>query len=167
MKDTDVVKRALVQAADAARFAPSIHNTQPWRWVVRDRGLELYGVAERQLREQDPEGRMLLLSCGTALHHARVALEAEGWRHEVERPAGEPLATIRAVEQVPVRPEATRHFQMLQVRRTDRRTLTDEPVPEDALRHLVKVTEEHGARRLDEPRLEKVGLGPAARRLRR
>ncbi|GAA4930022.1 Acg family FMN-binding oxidoreductase [Actinoplanes utahensis] len=142
----DEVKRALVQAADAARFAPSIHNTQPWRWVVRGDRLELHGVAERQLREQDPDGRMLLLSCGTALHHARVALDAEGWRHEVERPAGEPLAVVRAAERVPARPEATRHFQMLQVRRTDRRTVTDERVPEDTLRHLVKVTEEAGAR---------------------
>ncbi|WP_430783546.1 Acg family FMN-binding oxidoreductase [Actinoplanes sp. G11-F43] len=145
MNDSDEVKRALVQAADAARFAPSIHNTQPWRWVVRDGRLELFGVAERQLREQDPSGRMLLLSCGTALHHARVALDAEGWRHEVERPAGEPLAVLRPVERVPVPPEATRHFQMLQVRRTDRRTVTDERVSEDTLSHLVKVTEEGGA----------------------
>ena len=146
MNDDDEVKRALVQAADAARFAPSIHNTQPWRWVVRDDRLELFGAAERQLHEQDPEGRMLLLSCGTALHHARVALDAEGWRHEVERPAGEPLAVIRAVERTPARPEATRHFQMLEVRRTDRRTVTDEQVPDETLRHLVKVTEEAGAR---------------------
>ncbi|SDT78636.1 Acg family FMN-binding oxidoreductase [Actinoplanes derwentensis] len=146
MNDNDEVKRALVQAADAARFAPSIHNTQPWRWVVTDGRLELFGVAERQLREQDPTGRMLLLSCGTALHHARVALEAEGWRYEVDRPAGEPLAVLRPVERVPVAPEATRHFQMLGVRRTDRRTVTDERVSEDILRDLAKVTEESGAR---------------------
>ena len=143
---SDEVTRALVQAADAARYAPSIHNTQPWRWVVRAGRLELFGVAERQLREQDPTGRMLLLSCGTALHHAQVALTAEGWRHEVKRPAGEPLATIRPTEQEAVHPEATRHFQMLQVRRTDRRTVTDDVVPEDTLRHLVKATEEGGAR---------------------
>ncbi|GGN60630.1 NAD(P)H nitroreductase [Actinoplanes lobatus] len=146
MRHADEVKRALVQAADAGRFAPSIHNTQPWRWVVRDGALELYGVAERQLHEQDPSGRMLLLSCGTALHHARVALDAEGWSHEVEYSADEPLAVVRPVRQVPVRPEATRHFQMLQVRRTDRRTVTDERLPADTLRHLVKITEEAGGR---------------------
>ena len=110
MNDTDEVKRALFQAAEAARFAPSIHNTQPWRWVVRADRLELSGVSERQLREQAPDGRMLLLSCGTAVHHARVALNAAGWRHEVARPAGEPLATIRVAERVAVRPERCRHF---------------------------------------------------------
>ncbi|WP_045744289.1 Acg family FMN-binding oxidoreductase [Actinoplanes rectilineatus] len=137
--------RALAQAADAARFAPSIHNTQPWRWVVRGDRLELHGVAERQLREQDPDGRMLLLSCGTALHHARVALTAEGWEHEVERPAGDPIAVIRITGRQPAPAEATRHFQMLRVRRTDRRIVTDETVPEETLRHLVTETEQGGA----------------------
>ena len=136
MSNAEEVKKALVQAADAARFAPSIHNTQPWRWVVQGGSLKLFGVTERQLTEQDPEGRMLLLSCGTALHHAQVALEAEGWRYEIARPESPengPLAVITPTEQEPIRPEATRHFQMLQVRRTDRRTVTDEVVPENVL----------------------------------
>ena len=55
--------------------------------MVRDDRLELFGVAERQLPEQDPDGRMLPLSCGTALHHALVAMDAEGRRYEV---AGRP-----------------------------------------------------------------------------
>jgi nitroreductase len=149
MSNAEEVKKALVQAADAARFAPSIHNTQPWRWVVRDGALELFGVTERQLTEQDPEGKMLLLSCGTALHHALVALDAEGWRHEVSRPDSPengPIAVIRPTGREAVRPEATRHFQMLQVRRTDRRTVTDEVVPESTLTFLIKAAEEGGAR---------------------
>ena len=44
---TDEITRALVQAADAARYAPSIHNTQPWRWVVRAGRLELFGVPDQ------------------------------------------------------------------------------------------------------------------------
>ncbi len=162
----------LAQAADAARFAPSIHNTQPWRWVVRADSLELFGVPERQLPEQDPQGRLLLLSCGTALHHAQVALDAEGWQYRTDvtvpaqlttgqaadpaaadepadraadRAADEPIATIRLTSHEAVRAEATRHFQMIQVRRTDRRTVTDDPVPDDVLQSLVKSVEEAGA----------------------
>ncbi|GIF07537.1 Acg family FMN-binding oxidoreductase [Actinoplanes siamensis] len=144
------VEQALVRAADAARLAPSIHNTQPWRWVVRADRLELFAVAERQLRAQDPDARMLLISCGAALHHARVALDAEGWAHTVERVGSlapdAPLAVITPGERRTAEAEATRHLQMLQVRRTDRRTVRDEAVPEDVLDQLVKAAEQAGAR---------------------
>ncbi|BCY14065.1 nitroreductase [Actinoplanes sp. L3-i22] len=141
------VKQALAQAADAARFAPSIHNTQPWRWVVRADRLELYAVTGRQLHAQDPDARMLLVSCGAALHHAQVALDAEGWGYTVERPGSldGPLAVITPGDRRPAEPEATRHLQMLQVRRTDRRTVRDEAVPGPVLDALVKAASPGGA----------------------
>jgi nitroreductase len=36
------MEQALRTAAARATLAPSIHNTQPWRWVVRRDRLELY-----------------------------------------------------------------------------------------------------------------------------
>jgi len=142
----DTQARALLRAADAARFAPSIHNTQPWRWVVHPGRLELFAVTDRQLPRQDPDGHMLLISCGTALHHARVALAAEGWQCVIDRPAGAPLATIRPTEHGPVDPRAIRHFEQLEVRHTDRRTVTEEPVTPAILDALVQVSERAGVR---------------------
>src|SRR5690349_25066049 len=81
--------------------APSIHNTQPWRWVYRSGVLELYADRSRQLPALDPDGRSVLLSCGAALELARLGFAASGWRTEVDRlpDAGEPdlLARIRPV----------------------------------------------------------------------
>ena len=65
---------ALAEAAASAGYAPSVHNTQPWRWRAHPDRLDLYAARDRQLTETDPEGRLLLLSCGAALHHARLAL---------------------------------------------------------------------------------------------
>jgi hypothetical protein len=76
---------ALRQAAEVATKAPSILNTQPWRWLLRGGFLELDADRTRQVRSIDPEGRLLTLSCGAALHHARVALRARGWEPDVER----------------------------------------------------------------------------------
>ncbi|MER7276202.1 nitroreductase family protein [Dactylosporangium sp. NPDC000244] len=137
---------ALAAAADAARLAPSVHNTQPWRWVVRGDTLELSAVPERQLREQDADGRLMVLSCGAALHHALVALAAEGWRCEVERPAGEPLAVVRAVEHTPADPHDMHRLQLLRVRRTDRRAVTEEPVTPEVLEALAAGARRGGAR---------------------
>jgi nitroreductase len=144
MNDTGP-RPALRRAAEAAEFAPSFYNTQPWRWAVLPDRLELYAVTDRQLSIQDAEGHMLLVSCGAALHHARVALQAEGWRHRVDRPAGTPLAVLHPTGRAPAEPAATRLFATFRERHTDRRTVTA-PVPPDVLRELVGAAEQAGAR---------------------
>src|SRR5262245_62330230 len=75
----------LHQAAQTAIAAPSIFNTQPWRWQVDHSSLRLWAEHERQLLVADPEGRMLTVSCGVALHHARLALAGGGHEAEVQR----------------------------------------------------------------------------------
>jgi hypothetical protein len=61
-----------------ARWAPSKHNTQPWRFVVRDSTLELWTDPRRALPHSDPLMRELIISCGAALHHVEVAARALG-----------------------------------------------------------------------------------------
>lgn len=63
---------------EAATLAPSVHNTQPWRFVVREDGFDLLADPERRLPVLDPTGRQLHLSCGAALVTARVAARALG-----------------------------------------------------------------------------------------
>ena len=48
------------RAVSLAARAPSIHNTQPWRWVYRFGVLELYADRSRHLLALDPDGRSLL-----------------------------------------------------------------------------------------------------------
>ncbi|WP_372494922.1 nitroreductase [Micromonospora salmantinae] len=131
---------ALASAAAAAGYAPSVHNTQPWRWRIAADGLELFAERSRQLNATDAPGQLLLLSCGAALDHARVALAAEGWTAEVERlPDGtqpDLLARLRLTGRTPVTAEAVRLAQTMQFRHTDRRPVSDEPLSADALRAI-------------------------------
>jgi nitroreductase len=127
------VTQALLAAAEAGGRAPSIHNTQPWRWVVRGANLELHAERTRQLSQLDPEAHLLLLSCGAALHHARLAVAAEGWSCEVDRPLAEPLARIRLTGRAPADPIAMRRFQATLIRRTDRRPSSSQPVDPAAI----------------------------------
>ena len=129
---SDTEPAALAQAARLAGFAPSIHNTQPWRWRVLGKTLELRAERHRQLDVTDPSGRLLTISCGTALHHARLALSAEGWIAAVQRlpdPAdADLLARITLTGRADVTPEAVRLVQTVHLRHTDRRPVSETPV---------------------------------------
>ena len=68
----------LIIAVERALRAPSVHNTQPWRWRVDDDAVQLHADWTRHLVATDPDRRDLVLSCGAALHHLLVALAARG-----------------------------------------------------------------------------------------
>jgi hypothetical protein len=63
---------------EAATRAPSVHNTQPWRFVARDDVVELWDDPARGLPVLDPDGRARLISCGAALALAEVAAAGLG-----------------------------------------------------------------------------------------
>jgi nitroreductase len=87
------------QVVAAAVRAPSIHNTQPWAFVAHGDRLEVSFDRGRALPVLDPTGRQQVISCGTALEFALVALRAAGFAAEVDllpdRSAADHLATVR------------------------------------------------------------------------
>ncbi|GLI02936.1 hypothetical protein [Phytohabitans aurantiacus] len=120
-------------------------NTQPWRWRIGPRGLELRADRVRQLTVTDPDGRLLILSCGAALRHARIALAAAGYRTDVARlpePADpDLLARIEITGRQPIAPNDVVLNEAIPRRRTDRRAFGDIPVSIrtlDRLRAAVK-----------------------------
>ena len=147
--NTQAETAALAAAARVAGFAPSIHNTQPWRWRAAGRTLELWAVRDRQLATTDPAGRLLTVSCGAALHHARVALAAQGWQANVELvpdPAQpDLLARVTLQQRTEVTPAAMRLLQTVRVRRTDRRPVADTPVDRSIIEILQHVADREGA----------------------
>jgi nitroreductase len=138
----------LAEAASEAGYAPSVHNTQPWRWKVLPEALDLYADRSRQLGVTDPDGRLLMTSCGVALHHATVALRAEGWQPDVlhlpDKADPDHLARITLAERVPVSAEAVRLVQQIQMRHTDRRPVSDTPVAVEVLDRLRQVADDAG-----------------------
>ncbi|MDX2296307.1 MULTISPECIES: Acg family FMN-binding oxidoreductase [Streptomyces] len=65
--------------------APSMHNAQPWRFVLREASgtVELRGDPARAMPRQDPDHRALHLGCGAALLGLRVAAVHRGLRPDV------------------------------------------------------------------------------------
>ncbi|MEU7612517.1 nitroreductase [Micromonospora sp. NPDC049204] len=147
--DTRAEGRALSAAAATAGHAPSIHNTQPWRWRVAGNELDLYLDHSRSLEITDPDSRFGVLSCGAALHHALVSLAAAGWHTLVVRtpnPAHpDHLAQVRLDHRIPVTPAAVRRLHTIALRHTDRRPVVSAPVAADKLHAIVTAVESAGA----------------------
>lgn len=115
-----------------ASRAPSVHNSQPWRWRVDATSLHLYSDDSRQLPNIDPDGRDLMLSCGAALHHCVVALAAVGWLSKVTRlPNPADPSHLAAIELSPHRADSVDIALAAAIprRRTDRRYYSSWPVP--------------------------------------
>jgi len=123
----------------AAGAAPSIHNTQPWRFTVHDRTIEVYEDPRRALPVHDPAGRQRLLSCGAAVTNLVAAALRLGLDPRVDSlPAGGPpglLARVRLVD-VAVAPGLHRGladaatYRAIFTRRTHRREFAHQPLSE-------------------------------------
>ncbi|MFG1605185.1 Acg family FMN-binding oxidoreductase [Actinoplanes sp. NPDC049265] len=140
---------ALVRAAVLGGTAPSIHNSQPWRWRIGPDTLDLLLERSRLLTTADPDARLAVVSCGAALHHARLELAASGWRTGVDRhPAddGDQLARISLGGRAEPDRYAGRMVRATLRRSTDRRTRPSAPLDHDKLRTVAAAVRREEAR---------------------
>jgi hypothetical protein len=134
----DLAERAGYLIELAAR-APSVHNTQPWRFTVTGQAIELYADASRQLME-DLADREMIMSCGAALFGLRLAIRSLGYQSEVdlfpESGQRRLLARVRAGRPAPMTPDERAMLKAVPHRHTHRGAFEPGPLPVGLLDHL-------------------------------
>ena len=136
-------------AVEQAAKAPSIHNTQPWRFRWEGDAFELYADTTRVLSAVDPDGRELVISCGAALLGLRLALRKVGFDSKV-RVLPDPdnprlLARVTAVEGDPASQKERLTFAGMLRRHTHRGGFEDRAIPSAVLVDLQRAAEVEGA----------------------
>ncbi|MGJ6964346.1 Acg family FMN-binding oxidoreductase [Streptosporangium sp. G11] len=149
-RTSEEITSVLRTAVQAATWAPSVHNTQPWSFGVDGDEIALRADSDRKLRTGDPAGRELLISCGAALMNVRLALRALGHEPRVrvlpdpDRPAL--LATVRPGAAMTADENTRLLYAEVERRRTHRAGFTRLPVPECLLETFVADASGEGAR---------------------
>jgi nitroreductase len=157
--------------------APSVHNTQPWRFHRGEREISISANNERQLRVADPLGREMMISCGAALFNVRVALRYLGFVPNARVLPDEDLPNLVARvtwdQQVPATEYEKKLFAEIARRRTHRGGFDDVPLPaalldalpQEATREKATLTLVSGNRRLASAIAAVVEAGDCALRL--
>ena len=145
---THAVHETFRRAVVRATLAPSVHNTQPWRFVLRPGVLDVYSDRGRQLLVLDPTGRQLHLSVGCAVFNARVSMAASGVGAAVRRvpdPAQPSLLATIEIGDGPVDRGLTALDPVIGLRQTNRRRFASGEVPPEVVSTLVAAAEREGA----------------------
>ncbi|GIH21102.1 Acg family FMN-binding oxidoreductase [Rugosimonospora africana] len=134
---------------EAASAAPSIHNTQPWLFRLRDGGIDILADRRRRLEVIDPQGRELLISVAAAVLNARVAMLGCGWVPilRVFPNAAQPDLVARITPGPAAAPDPTVRALAAAIgrRRTNRRPFSDLPLPDPVVTELTAAAAAEGA----------------------
>lgn len=131
----------LLRAAAAGVRAPSLHNTQPWQFRLRDGAVEILADPSRRLSVADHTGWAARIAVGAATCNARLALAADG------RPATVTLRPDRTdpdlmarltpgVARPPTQAEKAL-YDAIPLRHSHRAPFWPDPVPSDARRRII------------------------------
>ena len=123
----------------AAARAPSVHNSQPWRFRVGQDSIELWSDPRRRTWS-DTSGRELLISCGAALYGLRLAIRSLGFQADVDL-LPDPsrlrlLARVRLGRVLPMNGLEARMMAAVPHRHTHRGSFEPAPLPRGLLPRL-------------------------------
>lgn len=133
------------RAVELACLAPSVHNTQPWKFTWDGSRFELFADTRRGLSASDPDGRELVVSCGAALFNLRLALRKLGYDADVRLlPDSENprlMARVDVAEAEPADADERRSFAAMLRRHTHRGAFDDQPIGPDLAVALQRAAE--------------------------
>ncbi|MEU7168486.1 hypothetical protein AB0A70_28220 [Streptomyces morookaense] len=151
MRVPDIDAAAVETLVSAAVAAPSIHNSQPWRFRLDPDApaVEVRAALRRSLPLADPVRRALHLSVGAAVFNLRVAAAHLGWEPDVHLlPEGddpELLATVRLSAARDTGSGCADLYDAIARRHTSRLPFTGRPVAEPVVAAMASAVRAEGA----------------------
>ncbi|MGI5240125.1 Acg family FMN-binding oxidoreductase [Dactylosporangium sp. CA-139066] len=131
-------------AVGDAVWAPSIHNSQPWRFRHTCDGVDVLLDERRVLAACDHYGRMARISCGAAAYNLRLALAMTGLPAQYRFGAGRTLLHLWPDRLRRPTPLESRLHHQIPHRHTNRGPFADTPVDTAAPPRLSEAARREG-----------------------
>lgn len=84
----------MIELVRYATLAANGHNTQPWKFSIKEQTIEILPDYDRRLRIVDPNDRELWISLGCALENLLITARGIGYASEVSYPDKEDLIKV-------------------------------------------------------------------------
>jgi hypothetical protein len=91
----------LISLVYYAALAANGHNTQPWKFAIKDNAIEVHPDYSRRLPVVDPHDRELWISLGCSLENLLVAARASGYSAEVTYPDRADFIHVQLIADTP------------------------------------------------------------------
>jgi nitroreductase len=146
---TLISQSEFLDAVAAAIRAPSLHNSQPWRFRLIDDRIEVLADADKSPPIADSGGWATRIACGAATYNLQLAFAVVGrplrlrWLPTIHD--GRLLASLEPAEPRPATPLQQRLFRAIQRRHSNRRPFWPDPVLPPVRKQLLDAAAEEQA----------------------
>lgn len=125
----------------SATLAANGHNSQAWKFAIRQNAIEIHPDYSRRLPVVDPSDRELWISLGCALENLLIAARATGYAAEVVYPESDDFIVVRLTADIP---QNSPLFDAIPLRQTTRSDYNEQPVETALLDQLTGMPLEPG-----------------------
>lgn len=124
-----------------ATLAANGHNTQPWKFAIKENAIEIHPDYARRLPVVDPQDRELWISLGCALENLLVAARANGYAPEVTYPDTTEFIQVRLAADTP---QTSPLFDAIPLRQNTRSEYDGQPIKAEEMDQIQALSLEPG-----------------------
>lgn len=122
---SDPPSNQMVELVRFATLAANSHNTQPWKFAIKENVIEIHPDYTRHLPAVDPHDRELWISLGCALENLLLAAQKLGYAPEVVYPDSQDFIRINLTADTP---QSSLLFDAIPQRQCTRSKYSGQPV---------------------------------------
>lgn len=144
IKKQSGMNNELLEILHYATLAPSGHNTQPWKFSIRDNTIRIFPDYTRRLPIVDPDDRELFISLGCALENLVIAARQMGYDSDITYfPADEPESILVRLDGTMTKNDIVL-FDAIPQRQSTRNEYNKQSVPATDLKKLENMSNDKG-----------------------